>query len=301
MIVNKDFKFQVSVSLDSYSKKSDAQASLSKAGSKAIGKEKMAFKPQTITPVDFLDLATSGHCFCNLFNYDPKVKYWVEFGDRKFRTYPEYQRGANKGGMKLNFKSDAFFSGSQTVFVDIDYTRFSSVPDYLAVLRWQPTCVYMSFSDNISKHGVISRRFRLVYIFEKILGKDELQRVSRIISDQIVADTGEPMDDDCGTRISQYMNGVYGNQETYCSNIIYSESDIVPNEPLAEDCIEVDLPMPSQEQHTVSFDRQMLNDMNTMPYTDFMHYYSRKYKYIYRSESDNWINDIYQQTSEDYL
>ncbi len=115
--------------------------------------------------------------------------------------------------MKLNFKSDRFFRGSQTVFVDIDYTRFKTIPEYLECLTLKPTCVYMSYSDRHEKDGVASRRFRLVYVLNRELNKMNMNIVNRYITDTIIRDTGEPMADDCGTRMSQYFNGVSGNDE----------------------------------------------------------------------------------------
>jgi hypothetical protein len=79
----------------------------------------------------------------------------------------------------------------------------------------------MSFSDKLDKGGLISRRFRLVYVFDKVLNREEFISVSRAITKQIEIDTGETMFDDCGTRLSQYMNGVYGNNEVYRSYCIY--------------------------------------------------------------------------------
>ena len=82
-----------------------------------------------------------------------------------YQVYPVYRKGKNKGGMKLTFKSDIFFKGAQAIFVDIDNTRYRTIPEYINSLTYKPTCVYMSFSDNTEKHGVVSIRFRLVYVF----------------------------------------------------------------------------------------------------------------------------------------
>ena len=76
----------------------------------------------------------------------------------------------------------------------------------------------------LAKPRFILSRALLVYVFDKILDKREFNGISHIISHQIEIDTDEVMDDDCGTRRSQYMNGVWGNDEVYCSNLIYSVS-----------------------------------------------------------------------------
>lgn len=301
MNIIEDFRFYTNVSIDTYQSKQEATACLSRAGSKAVGKSKMAFMEQNVTVADFLNLATSGHTFCNLYDFDPNEKYWIEISTGKhYPSYPVYKRGANKGAMKITFKSDQFFKGSQTVFVDIDFTRYTNIQDYLSTLTIRPTCVYMSFSDNKEKKGVVSRRFRLVYVLDQIVGKVDFNRISQTISDRIVLDTGEPMDDDCGTRVSQYMNGVFGNSETYQTNCIYSVSDFI-----GEGVDYIDSPQPQNEveqgKPQIDFNDQMLVDMATMEYSQFMHYYSIRYKYFYRIEREDWIDGLYQLTDENYL
>lgn len=305
MNIIQNFRFQTNVSIDTYKDKREATACLSAAGAKAVGKSKMAFMEQSVSTAEFLGLATSGHAFCNLFDIDPNKKYWVESSNgQHFESFPVYKNGPNKGAMKLTFKADQFFKGSQTVFVDIDFTRYTAIPEYISTLTLPPTCVYMSFSDNKEKHGEVSRRFRLVYVLDEVVGLADFQKISRTISDRIVLDTGEPMDDDCGTRISQYMNGVFGNNETYQTNYIYSVSDFI-----GEGMDYIDCPQPSDEEDDpnakkIVFNERMLNDMATLGYADFMHYYSKQYKYYYRTERperEEWINGLYQLPDENYL
>ena len=201
--------------------------------------------------------------------------------------------------MRIEFKSDRFFIGAQTVFVDIDLTRFELIPEYLACLTYKPTCVYMSYSDKLEKDKVTSRRFRMVYVFDRIMGKDDLNVISQTITDSIIRDTGEPMKDDCGTRVSQYFNGVYGNEECYVSDCIYSRLDFPDSLP------EVEVVMPEkptkEKKPEVEFDSQLLHDMGTMDYETFMHYYSWKYRYIYKTQKDEWIDGLYQLTDDSYI
>ena len=221
MIVCENFIFTSNISIDSYTSKNEATACLSQIGAKALGKAKIAFVKRQITVLEFLDLATTGHCFCNLFQYDPCKIYNIETSNRYFtQAYPEYIKGPNKGAMKLSFKSDEYFYGAQTIFVDIDYTQYADIPTYLSLLTYKPTCVYMSFSDKLLKQGRTSRRFRLVYVFDKILDKTEFLHIAQVINKQVEIDTQEPLDDDCGKRMSQYMNGVFNNPEVYYSNFI---------------------------------------------------------------------------------
>lgn len=296
MIEMNDFRFRINVSRDNYEKKSDAAACLTRDGAKAVGKEKMAFFECSLTVPEFMNLALNGHTFCNLFTFDPNQKYWVKTSTGQyFQSYPVYKKGGNVGCMKINFKCDAFFCGSQVIFVDVDNTRFTNIVEYLNTLHYPPTCVYMSYSDNIPKKGVVSRRFRLVYVMSGVLEKDEFAHVSTTIMNQIVQDTAEPMEDDCGTRMSQYMNGVYGNSESYVSNLIYFPSDFPPAVPQQEETIEI------ETTSAVIFDEQMTRDMATMDYDTFMHYYSTRYRYVYRTEQPEWPYITYQLTDENYL
>jgi hypothetical protein len=301
MFIDKDFQFRVNISNDFYVKKTDATACLSRVGAKAIGKEKMAFREYDVTVDQFLRSAINGYTFCNLFQFDHNKKYWIEIGDgRREYSYPVYQNGPNQGCMKLSFKRDQFFSGAQTVFVDIDLTRFESIPDYLACLTYPPTCVYMSYSDGLEKSGKTSRRFRMVYVFDRILGKDDLEVVSRCITDSIVRDTGEPMEDDCGERPSQYFNGVYGNEECYATYYIYSRLEFPEDLPY-ESAPRQALSGQNTSQPTVEFDPRLLHDMGTLDYNTFMRHNSRRYCYFYRTERAEWIDGIYQLTDDSYL
>ena len=300
MEVKYNFKFRVNVSNDYYVKKTDASACLSKDGAKSIGKVKMAFREQDVTVDEFLQYALNGYAFCNLFHFDTNQKYWFETGNgQRYQTTPLYKNGKNKGCMRIEFKSDRFFIGAQTVFVDIDLTRFELIPEYLACLTYKPTCVYMSYSDKLEKDKVTSRRFRMVYVFDRIMGKDDLNVISQTITDSIIRDTGEPMKDDCGTRVSQYFNGVYGNEECYVSDCIYSRLDFPDSLP------EVEVVMPEkptkEKKPEVEFDSQLLHDMGTMDYETFMHYYSWKYRYIYKTQKDEWIDGLYQLTDDSYI
>lgn len=301
MRIDSNFVFRVNVSNDSYITKSEASACLSRAGAEAVGKVKMAFRETSLTVDQFLQQALTGHSFCNLFDYDPNQKYWIETsGGKRYQSYPVYRQGRNKGCMKLNFMSDRFFRGSQTVFVDIDYTRFKTIPEYLDCLTLKPTCAYMSYSDKLEKDGITSRRFRLVYVLDRELNKMNMNIVNRYITDCIVRDTGEPMADDCGTRMSQYFNGVSGNNEFYVTYNIYSRFDFPDSLP---DVIVQPPSPPSQQtsQPTVEFDDHLLHDMGTMDYKTFMHYNSLRYCYFYRTERADWTDGIYQLTDDSYL
>lgn len=296
MKVNKNWGFSINVSVEAYESKIEAGKCLYKAGAKELGREKMAFWERQVTADEFLGYATSGHTFCALFECDPNQEYWIE--DRKMRIKPVYCRGKNMGAMKICMKRDQFFRGAQVIFVDVDYTRFSDVKEYISVLTYKPTCVYMSYSDNIDKGGVRSRRFRLVYVFDRILDANEFIWVSSAITRQIEQDTGEPMEDKCGERRSQYMNGVFGNTETYKTDIIYSVYDFLFQQPqsvVIQHEIQVAAPPPQ-----IVFSDKLVYEMEHLPYETFIHYYSWM-GYVYRTEKPEWTDNLYQMTDENYL
>lgn len=305
MIKDINFRFRTNVSVGAYKTKEEARKSLYRAGAKEIGMGKMAFLEHTITVTDFLDLATYGYTFCALFDYDPQQQYWIE--DKKGESHlynPVYKRGVNAGAMNICMKADRFFKGSQVVFVDVDYTRYNDVGDYIAALTYKPTCVYMSYSDKQDKGGIVSRRFRLVYIFDSLLNKDEFFQVSNAIHRQIERDTGEKMDDDCGTRPSQYMNGVYGNRETYQTDIIYSIGDFPVFPQQFEPITPIQPLQPPLSKPVITFDERLLYEMSTLPYEAFMHTNSWR-GYVYRTERLEWETAVsgwqYQLTDDDYL
>lgn len=301
MKVDPYYEFEINVSRESYKVKGDSKACLSKAGSEAIGMSKMSFHKQMVTPSEFLDLAINGHTFCNLFEYDPSKKYWIKTNTGTFPCYPEYRKGMNKGDMKITFKSDRFFKGSYIIFVDIDETKYTDIGAYLKTLMLQPTVVHATYSDKIEKEGVVSRRFRLVYVFSSMLSIDDFVLVSEAIHEHVAKCTGEEVKDCCGTRPSQYMNGVYGNNETYRTDIIYDLVDFPRFKEYSDPTI-VDV---KGEDGKVKFDEKMLECMAKGNYQEFTHKYSWL-GYTYRTERDDWIKSdgcsaLYQLTDENYL
>ena len=70
-MIDRNFTFRVNISNDWYEKKTDATACLSLKGAKYLGKEKMAFREYDVTVDQFLEGATKGYTFCNLFEFDP--------------------------------------------------------------------------------------------------------------------------------------------------------------------------------------------------------------------------------------
>lgn len=76
---------------------------------------KMAFDREAVTIPRFVELATSGYAFCNLFQYDRDRKYRVKSGAFWNRCKAEYQKGRNKGAMKKNEKNIHIFVGKKAI------------------------------------------------------------------------------------------------------------------------------------------------------------------------------------------
>lgn len=295
-----EFKFRTSISREGYEDKNTAKMCLSSLTAKKVGRVKMAFKEQTVTVDEFLNYAISGYAFCNLFEFNENKKYLIQSDKlHKTLTYSVYKKGLNKGYFKLSFKSDEFFYGSQTIFVDIDFTHYKSLEDYISHLSYTPTCAYYSYSDGADKLGIISRRFRLVYIFDSVLNAEDFKNITFALYDSIVRDTQEPMYDSCGCSYSQYMNG--GNkQETFNSSIIYSKIDFKTLSSNEEENYQVEEEKPA-ESKKITFNGELVNDMTYAPYQQVVRkWWAKGLRYFTHTELD-FGDNFYTTTPEDYI
>lgn len=304
MVYDENFQFQIGVSVNTYSTKDEAKLCLSSKGAKSANLEKMAFKNhQTVTLDDFATLATDGHAFCNIFKYDANRKYRRENTNPKVKVryvkeFPEYHHGKNKGAMKLQFKCDDFFDGAQGVFTDIDYTRFKTLDEYVNALEFKPSFSYCTYSDKLKG----TRKFRLFYVFDTILDEVQFHRVSNAISEMVERSTGEEMLDDCGTRPSQYFNGTTNKEEIYKGYWVYSVSDFLGEASTQSTTYYEGLEKSdSPENETPTVDLNFVSDMERLDYDEFMHVYSKRYKYYWRVDNGNWINGKVQFVDDDYF
>ena len=223
-----EFKFNIQISKYNYTNKQEATAALSAKTAKLNNVGRMCFKREELTIEEFLEKATNGYAFSYLFNYNPDKKYLIQTNKKygyKTLAYPEYKRGINKGYMKINFKRDEFFAGTQTIFVDIDETCYNSIEEYVNTLPIKPTACYTTFSNKINKAGSTSIRFRMVYIFDRVLNKIEFKSIAKNLKDTIEIATNEPIYDVCWMAQSQYYNGGNDTKETYNSNTIYNADE----------------------------------------------------------------------------
>ena len=227
-----EFKFNIQVSKYNYKNKLEATAALSNKTAKLNNVGRMCFKREQLTINEFIEKATNGYAFSYLFDYNPNKKYLIQtnkkYGYKTF-AYPEYKRGINKGYMKINFKRDEFFAGTQTIFVDIDETNYNSITEYVNTLPIKPTCCYTTFSNKLNKAGSTSIRFRMVYIFDRVLNKVEFKSIAQNLKDTIEISTKEPIYDVCWLAQSQYFNGGNDTADTYNSNVIYNADEWLEN------------------------------------------------------------------------
>lgn len=291
-------KFRINVSREGYTSKEEALACIKKDTAHKLGREPMAFIELELSISEFLAKASLGHSFCHLFENYPGKKY--PQGQMQIPASPVHLRGKNKGYMKLSMKVNEYFKGTQCIFIDIDETQAPSMMDYICRLRYPPSCAYPSYSDGKLKNGSSSSRFHLVYVFNEVLDKHEFLRISKALTKIIEEDTGEPMADTCGERLSQYMNGCYNRDDVYNGDRLYT-IDVFPA--TSEDKIYQSLQKDCEEEK-ITFNQFMVEDMKTLDYQTFTHSYSKRYGYIYRTEKTEWqeYQGIqYQITDEDYL
>lgn len=200
--------FSLNVSREGY----DCKESVKEALSTKKYTQKLAFKESEVSVLDFINATSNGYAFCGLFDPKAKTNDWGGIDN------PFY----SDGSMKIRFKTQEFFKGSQAVFVDIDETGYKNIQEYLDLLSWQPTVTYTTFSDSDE-----DRRFRLIYVFDEVLDKDQYVLAYKMIADRVMNDTSEIIKDNCGMLVNQYMNGTGKNAEIHSTNIIYSWNDIV--------------------------------------------------------------------------
>lgn len=330
MFTDNTFKFTLNVSNEGYEKKTDATACLSSKGAEAINRKKMCFFENSLTVDEFLDKAQSGHSFCALFRFEEDTKYWYSNKKgQKFYGFPHYRRNSKTstlGGLKIDFKRDEYFSGSQVVFIDIDFTKYTDINDYINALTFKPTMVYMSYSDGKDKGGKTSRRFHLCYVFDSILNDIEFKNASITLSNALVTDTNEELDDKCGEKMSQYMNGCYGNSENYKTYSIYSYKDIEEynnnieyveeveeldnsttfNLKLENEEIEAEEVIEDEKDERLELDERILNDFDRLELEEFEKQrdwvnYLHTTKYIWRVEKDEWEHGTYQFVDDNYF
>ena len=219
MKIEKEYKFPVSLSRESFPDKVISDAMIGSATEenkkirKAYGYRKNAtihYERIELTSEDLLMCLSEGHVVCQLFK-DGETNI-------PFKEFTKSQ------------KNNRNFEAAYVVFVDIDKTFKKTINEFVGMLSLEPTFYYTTYSNLQKDKGL---RFRLVYVFDSIVATNPYtyKYITHYINDIIENDTIEDVDDKCNERCSQYFNGtnmndVKINYESGISNKIYSLSDI---------------------------------------------------------------------------
>lgn len=272
-MIDKNFVFSVSLSVDSYRDKKDALESIAtlKLAKKNGHKKKMSFIETTTTVDGFISSIISGHTYCGGIFRLPEdyTEIFIAKNGGKYNCTPYYK---DDSSLKVQFKADRYFTFGQVISIDIDGTRFNDPELYVQHLTLKPTLYYTSPSDNPA--GL--RKFRIVYVISVPLDRDGYELATKAIHKQAEQDTWELIKDSCGERFSQYFNGNRNAQVWKTYNVL-EPSDIKPV--IDKYGIELD-EKPEKED---IFDPALLTALETLSYKDFMHYNSLKYEYFWNS------------------
>lgn len=222
-MVNENYKFPVSLSLDSYVDKKICNAMVGSTKEKENRKirKQYGFKAnkgtgfieQEVTCQSLLDSLLHGKVFCHLFK--PKVR-------RKDGTFSKVEKEIEN------------FIGSYVIGIDIDKTKYNSAKEFVERLSLKPSFYYSSYSNmEIEEDGSCKgARFRLIYVFSDLINNVYYFKYCAFLLNKIIeSDVCEEIKDKCNIRCSQYFNGTNiddsrFNVEFGISNIIYAISDI---------------------------------------------------------------------------
>lgn len=286
-----DFKLTTNLSKCGYVSKDDCTAAImnNRQYLKEKGMETMRFKEVVLTVDEFVEKIINGYSFCALYSYEVGKKLYINSNVRPYYTEPTEKDGY----MKRCVKRTDYWKSTQVISVDIDETNHKDIEKYLTLLTYQPTFTYTTFSDRLKNNGM--RRFRLVYVFDRQLNKEEFKALSTALHKKVTKDTVEAVKDSCGKRLDQYFCGTHTGAEIYKSYNIYSIEDIEGyNEALAE------LMESKNNSVALGYDEEMLKDMKHKGYKKFMQKYHSKYKYFYQSEICWGENEIYKLVDENF-
>lgn len=319
MIDNVNYTFPVSLSMEKFMSKEESGAVIgtSKDDSNRKIREQygytrgVSFIRVELNANTLLDQLLEGRVFCHLFN-------------------PKKTRIDGTWGMSE--KTNENFAGSYVIGVDIDKTGYNSIDDYISTLTLPPTFYYTTYSNqqfDPVKLECKGLRFRMIYVFdERIENPLQFRFLGTLLNNKIEDDTREPIEDDCGIRCSQYFNGTCKYNSSVVlkygiTNTIYSFEDLGYsteefNEYLKSGCnyktrnrkrekeIEsllngIVIDDPEVENNEPICSPTLVEDMKRMDYNEFMRFNRWKYKYSYRSDSGEWIDDSYQLVGDDYF
>lgn len=231
--------FSVNLSKEGYTSKEEAKSCLSREGAKTVGKKKMSFEETTTLSLSKLEKSLiQGHSYCSIFD-TPSHTFKEEKRGLKSVYYVDSPIFYKDGSLKLSAKRDDTFLGSHIITIDVDETNCSSVEEFIEKLSIQPSLVYESYSSNKPKirkesfggvynpfETIACPRFHILYVFDKLLNKEEFKSTSTILANLIEKETGEFIDN-CSLNLSQYFNGTFGGKSWNFNKIyLYNEEKL---------------------------------------------------------------------------
>lgn len=230
--------FSVNISKEGYSSKEEAKSSLTREGAKSVGKKKMSFNSVRLLSLSNLEKSLiQGHSYCSIFD-TPDHTFKEEKRGLKSVYYVDSPMFYKDGSLKLSAKRDDTFLGSHIITIDVDDTNCKTVEEFIDKLSIQPSLVYESYSSNKPKarkettglfnpfETISCPRFHILYVFDKLLNKEEFKSTSTILANLIEKETGESIDN-CSLNISQYFNGTFGGKSWNFNKIyVYNEEKL---------------------------------------------------------------------------
>lgn len=323
MFESKDYKFEVSLSVESFENKEISGAMIGSGKDDKVRKIRkdygykstrgVSYKRVSITSSELMNRLITGSVFCHLFNPD--------------KTRTDNTFGASS-------KKDANFCGSWVIGIDIDKTNYNTVEDFINTLSLKPTFYYTTYSNLQDNKGA---RFRLIYVLDQLLERPLVFRYAATkLNEIIIRDSNEDIYDDCNLRCSQYFNGTNINNPDIiasygCSDNIYSFSDFgctadgyvdflnnnanyksitkKVKERIREELTKISkcVDVQSHQHYTISEMEKMpqcsdklIGLLKSYSYDDFMKFNRKNYTYFWKPEV-NWINGKFAVIDENYF
>lgn len=326
MIVQEDYSFNVSLSVEAFINKEESGCMIASGKDAAIREMRkkygydrgVSFYEVNITSKELLNQLLEGRVMCALFNA---------------KSYRQ------DGSFGMSEKCNDNFAGSYIIGVDIDKTNYNSAREYVEKLSLKPSFYYTSYSnkqldpDTLECKGA---RFRLIYVFDqKIDDCYYFRYLAKTLNSIIEKDVKEPITDDCNIRCSQYYNGTCKYNSSVIldydfTGYIYSFSDLgvsddgyinflksnaqykaLSNKQKQEIRVRLsdkgEKPIESKNEAIEAneieslISPKLIEDMKSQSYDDFMRYNRWKFNYTYRNDDGDWIDDSYKLVDEDYF
>ena len=271
MYRNVEFKFNISLSTDSYLTKEEATAALTMSATSP-----MAWQTLSVTMDEMLNCCITGHSYCNLFHNKNGNVY-----TRPFNSWN---------------KTNDNFAGSYVVTVDVDEFREIALDYDCKISRYintlsnrgiEPSLWYTSFSHNPNEKKL---KVHLIYVFDSLIpGKDggeTYRNLAEKICERVEIAGGVPVDEHSKV-CSQFFNPTNINNpsltvEYGASRHLYQFEDFGIDDIDSIWVENVKNYVPKSIPTTVS--ESLLREYDLLPKDSFFEKYGSSYRYFYRKE-----------------